>query len=240
MTPTVDAPPAPNTDRERIISEHLPLVRQVVRRLSLQNFGAACDIDDLVGFGIVGLVQAVDRFDPSGGAPFAAFATMRIKGAVLDAVRQLDPLSRDQRSRVARIRDARDHLRNSLSREPTGSEVRDAAQLSSIAFNEASVAAETTTVLSADDEFVVCVSNEESCVEFVERKEFDETLEDAVLSLPCSERAAVQMYFFKDLNQREISQALSLSETRVSQLISQALRTLRSKLAPLDFPLRPA
>jgi RNA polymerase sigma factor FliA len=230
MTATVVLP---TSERDRAIGEHLPLVRQVVRRLALQNFGTACDIDDLVGYGTVGLIQAVDRFDPNSGIPFAAFATLRIRGAVLDAVRQLDPLSRDQRSHVTRIRDARDHLRSTLNREPTVAEVRDASQMAPDAFDDAAVAATSSFMLNADDDDAIAISHAPSCTEIVERKERAELVQAAVSLLPERERAAVQMYFFKELTQREISCALALSETRVSQLISHddafARRSLRSR-----------
>lgn len=114
-------------ERDRIIEEHLPLVRYVVRKMHVANAPVGLEFDDLVGHGTLGLIQAVDRFDGSQGVQFSSFAITRIRGAVLDALRALDPVGRPTRTLAKRLDATYNTLALELGREPSACEVQQAA-----------------------------------------------------------------------------------------------------------------
>lgn len=111
-------------ERDRLIEENLPLVRYAVRKMHIANPPAGLDFDDLVGHGTLGLIQAVDRFDGGHGVQFSSFAITRIRGAVLDALRSLDPIGRPTRTMAKLIDTTFNTLALELGREPTACEVQ--------------------------------------------------------------------------------------------------------------------
>jgi len=114
-------------ERKQLIEDHLPLVRFVVSKMHIANAPAGLDFDDLVGHGTLGLIQAVDRFDATQGAQFSSFAITRIRGAVLDALRSLDPIGRPTRRAAKQIDTTFNTLALDLGRNPTPGEVQDAS-----------------------------------------------------------------------------------------------------------------
>jgi RNA polymerase sigma factor FliA len=220
--------------RDEMILQHLPLVRYVVGKLHIDTSGAAADFEDLVGFGTTGLIQAVDRFNDAQAVPFSAFAIARIRGAVLDAVRRLDHLSRGQRSKATAITVSQNELSLSLGRVPSEEEVREATGMTREEFTAARVVASFSSV-PINQDYADAGSNgypepafrEQLPSAAVEREELLHILAAAVESLPERERLVVGLYYEQDLTHREIANILDISASRVSQLIHQALARLR-------------
>jgi len=220
-------------ERERIIEEHLPLVRFVVRKMHVVNAPAGLDFDDLVGHGVLGLIQAVDRFDRSQGVQFSSFATTRIRGAILDALRSLDPIGRPTRRMARQIDHTFNALALQLGREPTAVEVQQAAGIAAQQYWAARAAASLTLVPidhQADDETgwsERLIDETSPASARVERQELLTALRAAVEHLPERERLILSLYHVERLTLREIGHALDISETRVSQLIHRAYARLR-------------
>jgi len=131
--------------REQLILQHMPLVYHVIGRLAIGMPGVV-DREDLVAHGVIGLIQAIDRYDPSQGVPFAAWASIRIRGAVIDAIRALDVVNPATRQRVRVLQAATSRLTASLGRFPTDDEVRETLGLSTAEYNSVLVAASCTLI----------------------------------------------------------------------------------------------
>ena len=221
--------------RDHMICEHLPLIRFVVRKMMVDGPGAEVSFEDLVGYGTIGLIQAVERFDGSLGIPFSGFAIPRIRGAVLDALRGLDPLSRGQRLMAKQIAAKQNELAMTFGCEPTGQELRAATGLTGEQFNTARSMAGffCVPIDNAGDDGLSYGYSEpadpdaESPTAGMERQELLATLERAIKSLPERERIIVGLYYGERLKYREIATVMAVSETRVSQLMQQALGRLR-------------
>lgn len=234
-------------EREQMICQYLPLIRYVVRRMQVDVPGATVDFEDLVGYGTIGLIQAIDRFDDSNGTPFPAFAIPRIRGAVLDALRGLDPLSRRQRLVSKQIAAKQNELALELGREPTDREVRDGTGLTCAQFSTATSLSGFYCVPIAspcDDDSGYSYPepvdpDAEAPTAGIERQQLLATLEQAVKTLPARERMIVGLYYRERLTYLEISTVIGVSETRVSQLVHQALRRLRRhpRLVEAALPL---
>jgi len=136
----VETNPTSSGERDQTIISHLPLVRHVQRRLSFGNGCGISNKDDLYSYGVLGLIQAVDHFDPSRQASLIAYARSRIRGAMLDGLRQTDELTRTSRAACSKIEQSRGALRVSLEREPTRRELIHASGLTTQSFDAAQFA----------------------------------------------------------------------------------------------------
>lgn len=222
------------TERDQFIESNLPLVRHVQRRMSFTGGVGISDRDDIYSDGVLGLIEAVDRFDPVRNSSFAAYARSRIRGAMLDGLRRMDALSRDSRSSSARIEQSRAALRISLEREPTRSELLRASGLSKQKFDAVLFAAsvhpipldtyepETGPGLEVRDHSLPEHSAD------LEYAELHSALVRAIELLPQREKLAISLYYHEGLRVREVSDVLGVSPSRASQLIGQALRRLRA------------
>lgn len=220
-------------DRERIIEEHLPLVRYVVRKMHVVNPPAGLDFDDLVSHGTLGLIQAVDGFDGSQGVQFSSFAITRIRGAVLDALRSLDPVGRPTRTLAKRLDATQNALALELGREPTWEEVQRAARVTPAEYWRARSAASMSVVpieQPSEDEhgWEERLADETATVSAgLEQRDMAECLSRAVAELPERERLILSLYYVENLTLKDIARALDISETRVSQLLHRAYARLR-------------
>ena len=231
----------PDPTGEELITKYLPLVRFVAEKIH-RRLPPGVDLESLVHSGVVGLLEALDRFDPKRGVEFKVFACYRIQGEVMQCLRSLDWVSRSVRSWGRKIESARTKLVGRLVREPNAGEmaeelkipletyfrldqqVNDAMLLSIEDLSTASEAAwERTQEKYATGSFVDPSS-------FVEGKDLVEKLAVAVDGLPERERMVITLYYHKELTLREIGEVFHLSEGRVSQIFAQAVRRLREAL----------
>lgn len=230
-----------DASRDRLLLEHLPLVHHVVRQV-LRRRALDLEEGDLVSAGTVGLMEALQNFDPSRGLAVSTFATPRIRGAVLDELRRRDPLSRGARRRHREIGETRERMSQELMRTPGAGEVARRMGVASEAFwawERESWGAETVSldapVRGEGDEGatsgdVVADESEVSADERLEREDRVKILRDELLVLPSRDRLVLSLYYFEELKLHQIAALLGVSESRVSQIRSSALKVLRGRL----------
>lgn len=236
--------------REKIILQNVPLVRYVMGRLALPELGI--DVyNDLVSQGILGLIDAVDRFEPKRGLRFSTYAALRIRGHILDALRAMDILPRGARKRVKEIERTAARLRMKLGREPRDTEVATATNLDLKAYYTALVEANCT-ILSLDSPLdgscgenafslrdFLCDRDSPSPEESVEEAESQQRLFTALRRLPQRTQLLLALYYYEGLTMKEIGQVLDLTESRVSQIHTRAMLRLRVALEHDQAALRP-
>ncbi len=229
--------------RGELITVYAPLVRFVVGRLGIPPT-SLLESEDLVSYGMIGLINAIDRFDPSRGVRFEAFASARIRGAVIDQLRSLNWLPRSAISRVRQIESALAVLEQKLGRPAKEKEVAEEIGVSTDRYRQILLEMNST-VLSLDaplgspsqDDEVTSLSEllEDQTapgpVEQAEQQELTEMLSAAIKSLPEREKLLLALYYQQELTMKEISKILSVSESRVCQLHMQAVMRLRGSLS---------
>jgi RNA polymerase sigma factor for flagellar operon FliA len=225
--------------REQIIVQYAPLVKYVVGRLAI-NLPTVIDSDDVISYGTIGLIDAVERFDPSRGIKFETYAIARIRGAIIDALRQLDQVPRTARQRAREIEAAIAELEAKLKRPPTDEEVAKRVGMDVDKYREAVVRTSTVTLsldslLSVDDEEGGRAHSFEdpdspNPVASTERREAEALLAEAVKKLPDRERLLLSLYYYEELTMKEISRVMEISESRVCQLHAQAILRLRAAM----------
>ncbi|HEY8490778.1 MAG TPA: FliA/WhiG family RNA polymerase sigma factor [Dehalococcoidia bacterium] len=224
--------------RERLILQYAPLVKYVVGRLAI-NLPNILDFEDVLSYGALGLIEAVERFDPTKGVKFETYAIARIRGSIIDALRALDRLPRSVRQKARQVEQAAAQLEADLGRPPTDEEVARHLGITLERYHEILVDASWVTV-SLDN---LLDSNENSegypAVEAprpgdepditreLERKELVQALAQAVQQLPERERLVVSLYYKDEMTMKEISRIMDISESRVCQLHAKALSRLR-------------
>lgn len=230
-----------SADREQLILEHIPLVRYLVGRMSAK-LPPHLDQQDLMSSAMIGLINAADRFDPSRGVLFKTFAEQHIRGTILDELRSYDVLSRSMRDKYKRLERELHQLENKLGRHPTSEEVAAALKISLEEYFEMLDDVHVFTFISLDDSWegddgspfcladVLCEVEAKNPQQQVMSKQLAEALGQAIDSLPEKERQAVTLYYNEDLNLKEIGELLGLTESRISQIISQAMVRLRLRL----------
>ncbi len=226
--------------RDELIMHYAPLVRQVVGRLGIPSTGLL-EAGDLLSYGMIGLINAVDRYDPSRGVRFEAFATARIRGAVIDQLRALNWLPRAAVSRVRQIEGTMATLEQQLGRPATEIEVATELGVPLARYRQMLFEAGIV-VLSLDTPLITIMQEDEfptlgelledqstpGPAEQLEMQEKLTLLTSALDRLPERERLLLAMYYQEELTMKEISKVMSVSESRVCQLHMQAIMRLRS------------
>lgn len=223
--------------RDAIIRHYVSLAKRVVDRLQITPWGCVSQ-EDLVSFAVIGLINAVDRFDPSRGIAFEAFAMPRIRGAVIDALRKLDWAPRTVRLDQAKLRKTYAHLEMLLGRLPTDQEVADELGVNLCELDEMLAQVAQGSVLSLDDLLegmnggagAEPMSGELRPEQQEERQEARRRLTDAIERLGEREKLVVSLYYFHELTLKEIGKVLGVTEQRVSQLHAKAILQLSHKL----------
>ena len=225
--------------REQLITEYLPYVKRIVHRLAM-HLPSTIDIDDLMNVGVIGLIQAVDRYDPKRDNKFMTYAVFRIKGAVLSELRSRDFLSRSNRRKIRELENAYIKLEQKLGREVEDGEIASelgvdvdqvyrTKQLSSISF----ISFEELGYSSKDEKEKLMnflVNNDEDALTLTRLKELKAALAQAIEALPEKEKLVVSLYYLDELTMKETGEVLGITESRVSQIHSQAIIHLRAKL----------
>jgi len=228
--------------RDELITQYSPLARYVVGRLGIPQT-SLLDADDLVSYGIIGLINAIDRFDPSRGARFEAFATPRIRGAVIDQLRVLNWLPRSAMARVRQIEVALATLEQRLGRPAKEQEAATEIGVSIKRYRQMllemgivvlSLDAPLGSLMQDDEATSLSDLIEDSTLpgpaQQVEQLEILEVLSAAVNRIPERERLLLSLYYREELTMKEISRIMHVSESRVCQLHMQALLRLRSTM----------
>ena len=224
-------------ERERLILEHLPQVRLIARRIH-ERLPESVNLDDLISTGTLGLIAAIDRFDPRHNVKLKTYAEYKIRGAILDSLRGLDWAPRQQRKRSKMIEAAISTVEQRLHRAPSEEEIATQLQLTLEEYHQwlvdiRGVNLGSLEVSSPDEEdhsLLKYISDDEENwpSRLLERSELQRLLTDAIETMPRTERTVITLYYHEELTLREISKVVNLHESRVSQLKSQAILRLRS------------
>ncbi len=237
MVATALSPQKQDT-REQLILDHYPLVRTIACRM-VRRFPSCVDVDELINVGALGLIDAVDRFDPSREVPFKAYAEIRIRGAIVDALREADWVPRSVRRKYNRIEDARITLHRELGREPSRSELAHALELTMAQFDALAGDAQVRKLVSldnpVDDDNLTPLSerlsdDSEDLTELWCKAELRGSVVRAVQNLPKKERTAVALYYLNNLTLKEIGKVLGVTESRACQLRAQGVKRLKFRL----------
>ena len=224
--------------RERIIVEYAPLVRIVAGRLSMY-LGYNVEYDDLVGYGIFGLIDAIDKFDSMKAVKFETYASLRIRGAILDQIRKMDWIPRTIRQRQKKIDAAIKEIEAVQGRNATDTEIAEALGISEDELGEWQSQMKITNVVSLNEFMeqgseVPAENNKnahfDSPEEVVEKEELKKILSEALELLTEKERRVIELYYYEELTLKEISGILEVSESRISQLHTRALQKMKTKM----------
>lgn len=226
--------------REQIILEYAPLVKVVAGRLSMY-LGYNVEYDDLVGYGVFGLIDAIDKFNPAKAVKFETYASLRIRGAILDQIRKMDWIPRTIRQKQKQIDDAIKKIEAETGEAASDEKVARELGISDNEYADWQSQMAVTNVISLD-EFNESSSEDgtgsrETIAdtsagpeEVLEEKELKKTLADALELLTEKERKVIVLYYYEELTLKEISNILEVSESRVSQLHIKGLAKMKTRL----------
>ncbi len=230
-------------DRESLIEEYIPLVKYLAHRISIK-LPNHVEIDDLVNSGIIGLIDAIEKFDPSRGIKFKTYAEFRIRGAIFDGLRSLDWVPRSVRKQKKMVEQSYQALEQKLGRHATDEELSASLgvkleEFYKILDNLKGVNLGKFVELNNNDSqsmdgdaaiaFIPDRSTDDPYHKF-QKHELTEILAEAIRNLPDKERYVVSLYYFDELTMKEIGTVLSITESRVSQLHTKSMLRLRDSL----------
>lgn len=230
--------PAASPDRQAIILQHYPMVRSIARRIH-HRVPRNVDVDDLISAGLTGLIEAIDRYEPSRAVPFELYARHRIQGAVVDALRGEDWVPRSVRRKADLLQHHRGRLTESLGRDPTREEMAQAVEVPVKKLENMQRDATVRSLVSLDapvddDAQTLRVDRVADDVADVldrwQTRQLQQITTDAVRLLPDRERKAVALYYLHGLQLKEVGHVLGVTESRASQLCSEGVARLRFRL----------
>jgi len=230
--------------RDRLILTYAPLVKYVAGRLGA-GLPAHVDDSDLVSYGLLGLIDAIERYDPGRDVKFETYAISRIRGAIIDELRSLDWVPRSVRARAREIERAIGQLEAQLLRAPTDAEIAGKVGVSEEELDQSLLEISRTSIAALDElwssptgsgDAVALVDTIEDTHApqpggEIEETEFKEMIGEAIAALPEREKLVVTLYYYEELTLREIGEVLGVTESRVSQLHTKAILRLKARLA---------
>jgi RNA polymerase sigma factor for flagellar operon FliA len=229
--------------RDKLLAEYTPLVRYTAQRMAI-NLPKSVQLGDLIGAGVMGLIKAVESFEPAREIKFETYATHKIRGAILDDLREQDWIPRSIRQKSRMVKNAYVELEKEIGRTPYDSEVAEHLNLKPDEFEDLLSEVAPTTIVSLNE---VITNNygeatDMSLIDNLEDKDAENPLErlsiedikatlaKALLELPENERQVIALYHYEEMTLKEIGIAMNLTEGRVSQIHSKAMLKLRAKL----------
>lgn len=224
--------------REKLILEYAPLVKIVAGRLSMY-LGYNVEYDDLVSYGIFGLIDAIDKYDATKQNKFETYASLRIRGEMLDQIRKMDWIPRTVRQRQKQIETAIKEIENETGKNASDEQIAEKLGISEDEFNEWQTQLKATSLVSLNEFMeqgsdVPNGTNSSSHFrgpeEQLEENELKLVLMDALELLTEKERRVIELYYYEELTLKEISSILEVSESRVSQLHTKALSRMKDKM----------
>ncbi len=224
--------------REKIILEYAPLVKVVAGRLSMY-LGYNVEYEDLVSYGIFGLIDAIDKFDCLKEVKFETYASLRIRGAILDQIRKMDWIPRTLRQKQKQMDSACAKLEGELGRPATDAEIAQELEITLDEYDNWKNEAQFTNLVSLDEYLeqggdsrmdVGGSSRFEQPEKAMEKQELKQILVEALKTLTEKESSVITLYYYEDMTLKEISRVLEVSESRVSQLHTKALQKIKVQL----------
>jgi RNA polymerase sigma factor FliA len=235
--------------REQLVLAFSPLVKYVAGRMS-SGLPAHVEEADLISYGLLGLISAIERFDPGREIKFETFAMTRIKGSIIDELRSLDWVPRSVRAKAREIEKANAKLEHQLHRAPTDAEVAAELDMSVEDFQDALTRISNSSVIALDELWTLSDASGDQVslldtiqdpdavdpAHAMDATETKDRLADAIARLPEREKLVVALYYYENLTLREIGEVLGVTESRISQLHTKAVLRLRSRLQSENEP----
>ncbi len=229
--------------RERLVVAYSPLVKFVAGRTGAR-LPSHVEQADLISYGMIGLIEAMERFEPLRQIRFETFAMQRIRGAIIDELRSLDWVPRSVRFRAREIEEANSKLEHKLGRAPTDAELAETMGIDEDELREALIQISNSSILALEELWMTSDASGDrvSLLDTIQDEnapdpqaaldtsEVKDRLHEAIQDLPERETLVVALYYFENLTLREIGDVLGVTESRVSQLHSKAVLRLRSRL----------
>ncbi len=227
-------------NRETLIIQYLPLVKYIVGRMRV-NLPSTISTEDLAGYGVEGLINAIDRYANDKGTKFETYAITRIRGTIIDKIRSQDWVPRGVRKRYKDIQQASQVLQDRLGRQPSHQEIADEMSLPLEKVEEAIVEMSKNSLMSLYDkkgssedsvEVIDTIKDEskEEPLEKLEKQDVKKELQQALSRLPEREKMILTLYYHENMTLKEIGEAINVSESRVCQLHAQAIVKLKNLL----------
>ena len=229
-------------NREEVIKRYSPMIKYVANRIAMR-LPPHIEVDDLISVGVLGLMDAISKYDSSRGAKFKTYAEFRVRGAILDELRAMDWVPRSIRQKASNVDKVVQKLQAKLSRSPEDEEVAEEMGISLDQFHDTLNETKSIPVFSLEDLGIAKESGEQqSLLDCLAGKadadpqtqirliELKEIIAKAIDALPEKERLMVSLYYYEELTMKEIGAVLEITESRVSQIHSKAVYRLRTKL----------
>ncbi|QBK06368.1 RNA polymerase sigma factor FliA [Hylemonella gracilis] len=226
-------------DRDALIRQYAPLVRRLAHHM-MAKLPPSIQVDDLIQVGLIGLSEALTRYEATQGVQFETFATQRIRGAMIDELRENDWMSRGSRKSQKEIESALTRLEHQLGRSPSESEIAEALGMELAEYQALLYKVKGTQLVyledmsgGDDDEGFLdrhMVDGESDPMALLRNQRLRSSLVDAIKGLPEREQYVMSMYYEQDMNLKEIAAVLGVTESRVCQLHSQSIARLRAKM----------
>ncbi len=228
-------------DKDKVILEYAPLIKFIAQKIAVR-LPANIELDDLISSGVIGLMDAIEKYDPTRDNKFKTYAEFRIRGAILDELRAQDWVPRSIRDKAKLLDKTVVHLESELGRIATEEEVAVALNCTIDEFHDLISQVRPVSLLSIDEAQTFSNVDKKSILNILEGcklanpfnqlnvKTVKETVTHAIEELPERQRLVLSLYYYEDLNLKEIGRVLRVTESRVSQLHAQAVSRLRAKL----------
>jgi RNA polymerase sigma factor for flagellar operon FliA len=231
--------------KEQIVKKYIPLVKYIASRVLIGK-GKYIEYEDLVSYGMVGLMDALNKFDVSKGMKFSTYASIRIKGSMIDELRKNSPISKGAMDKLSKYNQTIEILQKKLLREPTNFEIAKELGVTIVEIAEVenyinyiSVVSLENIIFSDDDDMPLMGTIEDeqspSPQKVLEEKEEIEYLTKALDSLNEKDRTVLSLYYYEGFTLKEIGHVLSVSESRVCQLHTRAIIHLRTAMKKLKY-----
>lgn len=228
-----------------LVRQYLPLVKSIAYRVG-GRFPNNVELDDLINVGLIGLVDAAEKYRPDQGKSFKAYAELRIRGSILDELRHMDWVPRSVRKKMQSLERTKRTLEKSLGQSPTEIQLAEAMGMRLERYQRVAELAQGRSLLSLEDvgkneedesrDLLQAVGNAEELPDYRMRfQEMREQLTEALKELPERDMVMITLYYFEELPLKEISRVLGVTESRVSQIHGDALKRLKKKLVRMAF-----
>ncbi len=228
--------------RDRLVEQYAPLVKYVAGKVAV-GMPHNVEFDDLVGYGVFGLFDAIEKFDPEKHVKFKTYAVTRIRGAIFDELRSIDWVPRSVRQKSREIEEAVHRLESSLGRTASDAEIAKDMGMTPKEFEKTMLKISGTSILSLNDVWYTGEDNDKVSIAdsiespislnpdtIVEKGVIKRVIIEAINELPEKEKKVLVLYYYEDLTLKEIGRVLEVTESRVSQLHTKAIMRLRAKL----------
>lgn len=230
-----------NEQKTRLITEYAPLIKFIAQKIAVR-LPSNIELDDLISSGVIGLMDAIDKYDPTRDNKFKTYAEFRVRGAILDELRSQDWVPRSVRDKSKKLDRAVAHLESKLGRSPEEREVAQALGIPLEEYHSLVNQVKPVSVLSVDDQSSYTNFDKKSIVNILDSsklnnpliqlnvKKVQKIIAKYIKTLPERQRLVLSLYYYEDLNLKEIGKILRVTESRISQLHAQAVNKLKIKL----------